>query len=139
GAVERETLRAAEEAGPEGLVVIEGQGSLAHPGSTATLPLLRGSCPTHLILCMRAGQRTIRSMEHIKIPPLGDLCRLYEDLGAGAGAFPRPTTVAVAVNTADLDEAEAERVVKSIEDELGLPAVDPVRHGAERLVAAAMA
>ncbi|RYG38504.1 DUF1611 domain-containing protein [bacterium] len=138
GAIERETIRAAEEVGPEGLVIIEGQGSLAHPGSTANLALLRGACPTHLILCMRAGQKTIRSLEHIKIPPLGDLCRLYEALAAGAGAFPRPVTVAVAVNTADLDDAEAERAIRAVEEELGLPAIDPVREGCERLVAAAM-
>ena len=35
-------------------ILIEGQGSLLHPGSTATLPLMRGSCPTHMILCHRA-------------------------------------------------------------------------------------
>ena len=31
-------------------IIIEGQGSLGHPGSTATLPLMRGSCPTHLFV-----------------------------------------------------------------------------------------
>ncbi len=35
---------------------IEGQGSLLHPGSTATLPLIRGSQPTGLMLVHRAGQ-----------------------------------------------------------------------------------
>ena len=34
------------------LIIIEGQGSILHPGSTATLPLMRGSCPTHMILCL---------------------------------------------------------------------------------------
>ena len=39
--------------GEEGkdIVFVEGQGSLANPGSTATLPLMRGTCPTHLVLC----------------------------------------------------------------------------------------
>lgn len=40
---------------------IEGQGSLLHPGSTATLPLLRGSQPTQLVLVHRARQATIRN------------------------------------------------------------------------------
>ena len=39
GAVEAAVLQAAEGLSPEGLVVVEGQGSLCHPGSTATLPL----------------------------------------------------------------------------------------------------
>ncbi|CAN5685436.1 DUF1611 domain-containing protein [soil metagenome] len=138
GAVEREVLRAGAEVGPDGLVIIEGQGSLVHPGSTATLPLLRGGCPTHLILCLRAGQTTLRDYSRIALPPLGALCRLYEDLAEGAGAFPRPKTVAAAVNTSHLDDEEAERAVRAVEAELGLPAVDPVRHGAERLVRAVM-
>ncbi len=52
GAVENAVLGAKE----ADLILIEGQGSLAHPGSTANLPLLRGSCPTHLVFCHRAGQ-----------------------------------------------------------------------------------
>ena len=47
GAVETKVL----ENSNKDLIIIEGQGSLLHPGSTATLPLIRGSCPTHLILC----------------------------------------------------------------------------------------
>ena len=39
GAVEEAVLEQAD----KDIVIIEGQGSLAHPGSTATLPLIRGS------------------------------------------------------------------------------------------------
>ncbi len=70
------------------LIVIEGQGSLGHPGSTANLPLLRGGMPTHLILCHRAGQTHLTTLQHVPIAPLGDLIRLYEDLGAACGLFP---------------------------------------------------
>jgi uncharacterized NAD-dependent epimerase/dehydratase family protein len=41
------------------LLLVEGQGSILHPGSTATLPLIRGSQPTHLILLHKIGQNTI--------------------------------------------------------------------------------
>ena len=54
GAVERAVLEAAQGAGPDSLVLVEGQGSFCHPGSTATLPLLRGSQPTALLLVHRA-------------------------------------------------------------------------------------
>ena len=133
GAIEREVLAHAGAA----LVLVEGQGSLVHPASSATLPLLRGAMPTHLVLCHRAGQRTLARIPEIAIPPLGELTRLYEDLAASCGTFPRPRTAAIALNTFHLVEAgEAMRAVRAIEDETGLPCCDPVRQGAGRLLEA---
>jgi uncharacterized NAD-dependent epimerase/dehydratase family protein len=71
GAVERMVLEAAHHE----IVVIEGQGSLLHPGSTATLPLMRGSCATHMILCHRAGMETLDGLDHVRIPPLREVDR----------------------------------------------------------------
>jgi len=53
GAVEQLVMRYGEE---NDILWVEGQGSALHPASTAWLPLVRGACPTHLILCHRAGQ-----------------------------------------------------------------------------------
>lgn len=131
GAIEREVLRASETAE---LVVVEGQGSLVHPASSATLPLLRGSCPTHLVLCHRAGQTHLMRLAGIAIPPLADLARLYEDLAATFGTFPRPRTVGVALNTSHLEDGDAVLACQELEREIGLPVVDPVREGAGRLV-----
>jgi uncharacterized NAD-dependent epimerase/dehydratase family protein len=130
GAVEREVLRYADSE----LIVIEGQGSLVHPASTATLPLLRGSCPTHLVLCVRAGQTSLRTHECIAIPPLGDLIRLYETLASTLGTFPAPRTIGVAVNTAHLSADEAAEACAELSAEVGLPAVDPIRDGVEALL-----
>jgi uncharacterized NAD-dependent epimerase/dehydratase family protein len=135
GAIEREVLncRNAE------LVIVEGQGSLGHPGSTANLPLLRGSMPTHLVLCHRAGQTSISTMSHVPLAPLGDFIRLYEELGTCCGIFPRPSTVGVALNTSHIDDDdEATDACQAIEHQLGLPCVDPVRHGPDRLIDALM-
>lgn len=136
GAVEREVLA---HSGAE-LILVEGQGSLVHPASSATLPLLRGAMPTHLVLCHRAGQRTLARIPEIPIPPLAELARLYEDLAASCGSFPRPRTAAIALNTFGLEEdGEAERAVREVEAETGLPCCDPVQHGAGRLLAALLA
>lgn len=134
GAVEREVMRFRDAE----LVIVEGQGALIHPGSTANLPLLRGSCPTELILCVRAGQTALRTHPEIAIPPLGNYIRLYEDLAEACGTFPRPRTAAVAVNSAGLTSEEADRYVEELEKELGLPCADPVRHGPERLLDAVL-
>jgi uncharacterized NAD-dependent epimerase/dehydratase family protein len=137
GAVEREVVQAAQDAD---LVIVEGQGSLDHPASSANLPLLRGAMPTHLVLCHRADQTTLYMNEEIPIPPLDRLIRLYEDLGEGCGNFPRPKTVAVALNTFHVAEDEAaQEACEALERELGLPCVDPVRHGPSRLVDAILA
>jgi len=131
GAVEREVIRYQHAE----LVIIEGQGSLGHPASTATMPLLRGSMPTHLVLCHRAGQTHLTMMPNVPVAPLGDLIRLYEDLASVTGLFPRPTTVGVALNTSHIEsDDEALAACHAIEAEVGLPCVDPVRHGCQVLV-----
>lgn len=135
GAVESEVM-AYEEAE---LIIVEGQGALLHPGSSANLPLLRGSCPTHLILCHRAGQTTLSRLPDVPIPPLAEYIALYEDLAAACGAFPRPTTVGVSLNTAHLGDIEAYAATAQIAGELGVPCVDPVRHGTQALLDAILA
>ena len=127
GALEHEVLSVAHAE----LVIVEGQGALIHPGSTANLPLLRGSCPTHLILCHKAGMKHLQRLPHIKVPPLKDYMRLYEDLAEACGTFPRPRTVAVALNTFGLSEDEAQAAMQEVQEEAGVPVGDPVRHGAE--------
>ena len=135
GAVERMVLEAAAHE----IVVIEGQGSLLHPGSTATLPLMRGSCATHLILCHRAGMQTLDELEQVRIPPLREVIALNEAMARAAGALTPAPVVAIALNTARLSAAESEAAVKAVEDDTGLPATDPVRYGAEKLARAVTA
>ncbi len=129
GAVEQMVLGAAD----ADLQVIEGQGSILHPGSTSTLPLLRGSCPTHLVLCHRLGSNRLEDHD-VLIPPLLDLARLYEDIAYACGAFDRPKTTGVALNTSGVDQETAEEAIQELEAQLGLPVVDPLRFGTERLV-----
>lgn len=136
GAIEREVLRFAHAE----VVLIEGQGALCHPASTANLPLLRGSMPTHLILCHRAGQTHLRRLPEIPLPPLREYVRLYEDLASVSGIFPRPKTVAVALNTVEVHtDDEARDWVKRTADEIGLPCTDPIRFGCAELVDAILA
>jgi uncharacterized NAD-dependent epimerase/dehydratase family protein len=132
GAVETLVMGAAD----SDIVFIEGQGSLLHPGSSATLSLLRGSCPTHLVMCHRAGMETLRKPTSVKIPPLKEFIQLNEDLATVCGALPRATTIGIALNTSMVDEAEAISEISSLEDETGLPVTDVVRFGAEKLGAA---
>jgi uncharacterized NAD-dependent epimerase/dehydratase family protein len=118
------------------IVHIEGQGSLLHPASTATLPLIRGSQPTQMVLVHRAGQTEV--MNGVPIPPLKDIVQLYEMVASGAGAFTPVPVVGIALNTALLDENEAKNAIEQAKQETGLPCTDVVRFGADVLLDAVM-
>ena len=133
GAVERAVLEAAQGAGPDTLVLVEGQGSFCHPGSTASLPLLRGSQPTALLLVHRAGQETIRNHPHIPLPRLDALIATLEAMAAlarphDANSEP-PRVRAIALNTGHLDAEAAAAALAATAAHTGLPCHDPVRAG----------
>lgn len=135
GAVEQTIMRFGKN---YDILHIEGQGSLLHPGSTATLPLIRGSQPTQLVLVHRAGQVHVRNFPHVLIPPLPEVIRLYEAVAGAGGAFAPVPVVAIALNTRDLDEERARDAIAQTTSETGLPCTDPVRFGAGVLLDAVM-
>jgi uncharacterized NAD-dependent epimerase/dehydratase family protein len=137
GAAERLVVEGAKRGGE--LLWVEGQGSLLHPVySGVTLGLYHGSTPHLLVLCHEAGRTEIEGAgggPH-RIPPLRELVELHERLALPA----RPARVAaVALNTRVLGEAEARAAVAAAEEETGLPADDPVRFGAAKLLDAVLA
>ncbi|MDB9372666.1 DUF1611 domain-containing protein [Nodularia sphaerocarpa] len=135
GAVEQMVMRYGKS---YDILHIEGQGSLLHPGSTATLPLIRGSQPTQLILAHRAGQVHVRNHSHVVIPSLAKVIRLYETVASAEGAFANVPVVGIALNTAHLDEFTAQEAIAQTTAETGLPCNDPVRFGASLLLDAIM-
>ncbi|MGK7876142.1 MAG: DUF1611 domain-containing protein [Xenococcaceae cyanobacterium] len=120
------------------LVIIEGQGSLLHPGSTATLPLIRGSQPTGLVLVHRAGQKHIHDLPEILIPPLPEVVGLYEMVASAGGTFGQVPVKAIALNTFHLNFEAAQQAIEQVRQETGLPCTDAVRFGAELLLDAVM-
>lgn len=135
GAVEQAVLRNAPN---QDILHIEGQGSLMNPASTATLPLMRGSQPTHLVLVHRAGQTEIRSFPDFHIPPLPEIIQVYETVARAGGTFAPTKVVAIALNTFHLDEAEARRAIAQTHEETGLPCTDVIRFGAEEILEAVL-
>jgi uncharacterized NAD-dependent epimerase/dehydratase family protein len=130
GAAEQLVLEGVRRGGE--VLFVEGQGSLLNPlYSGVTLGLMHGSAPHAYVLCHKPDQRFVEEDERFPIPPLRELVELHERISLIA----RPArVVAVALNTRDLDDAAARRAVAAATDETGLPATDPVRFGAGRLV-----
>jgi uncharacterized NAD-dependent epimerase/dehydratase family protein len=131
GAVEAEVVRCGRDAD---VVWVEGQGSLLNPASTATLPLLRGTQPTHLVMVHKAGLNHLQSFPHITIPPLQDVVPFYEQMASAAGVFAPAPVVGIALNTWGLDESAARAAVAAAEEATGLPATDAVRFGCESIL-----
>jgi uncharacterized NAD-dependent epimerase/dehydratase family protein len=129
GAAERLVLEGAERGD---LLWVEGQGALEHPAySGVTFGLIHGSVPHVYVLCHKAETTEIEGYPGYPISPLADLVELHERVALPS----RPATVAcVAVNTRDLDDDAARAAIDQAARETGLPADDPVRYGAGRLL-----
>jgi uncharacterized NAD-dependent epimerase/dehydratase family protein len=129
GAAERVVCDAAESAD---WIVVEGQGSLTHPGfSGVTLGLLHGSAPDLLVLCHDASRTEVKGFPGLPIKPLSDLVRLYEAAATWSrDAGTQVPVVAVALNTSALGDTSAQRMIAIAGSETGLPAADPIREGA---------
>lgn len=134
GAAERLVLQGSEDAD---VVLVEGQGSINHPGySAVTLGLLHGSCPDALILCHQTTREYIgdyRQAAWLRLPPLSEYIRLYEAIGSAV----HPTRViGISLNTFDMKEDAARRACEAATRETGLPATDPVRFDSGALLEA---
>jgi uncharacterized NAD-dependent epimerase/dehydratase family protein len=115
--------------------VIEGQGSLFHVSfSGVTLALIHGGQPDALILCHEPTRTHMRGLPGYTLPTIEEVRDL--SLALAKVANPACQVVGVSINTQHMGEAEAVRYCQEIEARLGLPTVDPFRHGAARLAEA---
>ena len=122
GAAERLVLEASA-AGD--IVLVEGQGSIIHPGySGVTVGLIHGSLPHAMVMCAQPSRTAINNFPWVRIPPMTEMIRMHEELVKHVRPAP---VIAVALNTFDLEEDEALRAAERIQAETGLPTTDPVR------------
>jgi uncharacterized NAD-dependent epimerase/dehydratase family protein len=130
GAAERLVVEGAARGGK--LLFVEGQGSLVHPlYSGVTLGLVHGSAPHAFVLCHVPESTEIEGCPGHPIPPLPELVQLHERISLPRRRAP---VLCIALNTANLDDERARKAVADVEEETGLPADDPVRFGAGKLL-----
>jgi D-glutamate N-acetyltransferase len=131
GAAEQLVVEGAARGGK--LLFVEGQGSLIHPlYSGVTLGLVHGSAPHLFVLCHRAGETEIEGSPGHPIPPLAELVELHERISLPRR---RARVACLAINTAGIESDDAARAAIEAEAAAtGLPADDPVRFGAGRLL-----
>jgi uncharacterized NAD-dependent epimerase/dehydratase family protein len=119
------------------LLWVEGQGAILHPiYSGVTMGLIHGSAPHLYVLCHEVG-RTVVEGDPTGSPiiNLPELVELHERMSLRL----RPAKVAaIALNTSGVSDDEARAAIAETEEETGLPADDPVRFGAGRILDAVL-
>lgn len=128
GAAEELILAASE----NDYCVVEGQGSIAHPGySGVTQALIHGTCPEAFILVHHLGRANHLAEPHVPIPPLARLVEHYEQ----TAALLHPARVlGIAVNAHGLSAEAAARERAKLQQAFTLPIVDPLMEGCVPLV-----
>lgn len=118
---------------PDHWDVIEGQGALFHPAyAGVTLGLVHGSQPDALVLCHDPVREHIASFPDYPLPSLAQAAVRYVEAARLTNASAQ--IVGVSLNTSKLDDRDAQRAAQAAEDELNVPAMDPMRFGAENVV-----
>jgi len=112
---------------------IEGQGSLFHVSySGVTMALIHGGQPDALVLCHEPTRTHMRGLPEYSLPTLEQLRDTALPLARVAN--PDCQVAGVSINTQHLSEDEAKAYIAKVEAEMGLPATDPYRFGAGKLV-----
>lgn len=115
--------------------IIEGQGSLHHPGYMAvSVGLLLGSQPDAFVVCTEAGRTHVSGWPDFPLPSIAEVIQRAIDIGRRTN--PEIQCVGISVNTSSLGEEEAKKYLAQLAQEHGLPATDPMRFGMAEIAAA---
>jgi len=113
--------------------VIEGQGSLYHPGYAAvTLGLMHGSQPDAFVVCHQAGRKVIEAFPGFPLPSIPEL--IEHTVRCGRLTNPAIRCVGVSINTSRMSAKDRVDYLDKIGAETGLPCVDPVATGVSPIV-----
>jgi len=113
--------------------VIEGQGSLFHPGySGVSLGLLHGSQPDAFVLCHDATRTAVSGWEHYDLPSIREAIDLHTIMGRRTN--PNIRCVGISINTYQLPTTERTGYLAGLSEETGLPCVDPLIDGCGAIV-----
>jgi uncharacterized NAD-dependent epimerase/dehydratase family protein len=117
--------------------IIEGQGSLLHPGyAGVSLGLLHGSQADALVLCHDPLRTEIDGYPGFAIPPLDEAMAVHLSLAKRTN--PAARFVGVALNTSKLSPEAAAKTIADTEARFGLPTFDPLRSDLSAVVAKAV-
>jgi uncharacterized NAD-dependent epimerase/dehydratase family protein len=113
--------------------VIEGQGSLFHPGySGVSLGLLHGSQPDAFVVCHDATRTAVSGWEHFALPTIAECIKQHQLMGRRTN--PDIRCVGISVNTSGLKSSNRSDYLTRVSAETGLPCIDPLIEGCNSIV-----
>jgi uncharacterized NAD-dependent epimerase/dehydratase family protein len=114
--------------------IIEGQGSLSHPAfAGVSLGLLHGSQPDALVICHDLNRSHMRGLPQSQFPSIETTIAL--NLQAAKLTNPNVKVVGITVNTSSVSVEKGQEICAQLSKEFSLPCVDPLRDGADAIVA----
>jgi uncharacterized NAD-dependent epimerase/dehydratase family protein len=113
------------------ILFIEGQGSIFQPiYSCVSMGLLHGSAPDAMIMCHLPSRKKLK-YTNINMPDIKKAIRIHEEL---ASIVNSSKVIGISLNCFDLNLDETKDLIKKYEDITGLPTVDPIKIGVEKLI-----
>jgi uncharacterized NAD-dependent epimerase/dehydratase family protein len=114
--------------------IIEGQGSLSHPAfAGVSLGLLHGSQPDALVICHDLNRSHMRGLPQSQFPSIETTIAL--NLQAAKLTNPNVKVVGITINTSSVSVEKGQEICAQLSKEFSLPCVDPLRDGADAIVA----
>lgn len=111
------------------IIFLEGQSALRNPSGPCGLEFLLSGNARHAVLVWAPARKFYDHEPHWgEIPDIRSEIKLYGMLGT--------SILALVMNTEGMDEPEAGRLQKVLEEELGIPVLQPLKEGMERLLPA---
>jgi uncharacterized NAD-dependent epimerase/dehydratase family protein len=126
GEVEHEIVKAVEAEDPD-IVVVEGQGALSHPAFTSSTAIIRGARPQAIILQHPPKRKERCDFPGILMPTLESEIKLIEIISGAK-------VIALTLNHENMTDKEIEDTVVEYEGTYGLPTMDVLKHGCEKIV-----
>jgi len=126
GELEATIVEAFENENPD-VIIIEGQGSLSHPAFSSSAFILRGACPTGVILQHAPGRSHRCDFEEMEMPTPATEIHMLQ-------AFADTKVIGLTINHENMTDDEVSAAIIRYERELGIPATDALTRTPDRLV-----
>jgi uncharacterized NAD-dependent epimerase/dehydratase family protein len=126
GELENAVWNAWHDDNPE-FLILEGQGSLMNPGYPGGFEILAACRPQGIILQHAPARKEYDGFAGYAMDSLTDQIHAVEFLS-------KKPVIAITVNHEDIPRDKIDQVCRHVEEEAGVPAVDPLIHGMDRIL-----
>ncbi|MFO7746384.1 MAG: DUF1611 domain-containing protein [Orrella sp.] len=109
------------------VIVIEGQGALSHPAFSSSAFILRGSCPTGVVLQHAPNRQTRCDFDQMAMPDPKAEINLIQ-------TFSDTKVIGVTINHEGMQDEEVSGAIEKYERELGIPTTDALSRPTDKLL-----